>query len=126
MQNEMQEYLINVAIRTKIENYKEFGKTKEETIRDLEKVFKISNEEASNRVEDYWEKNALEGNKGKHWSYGTIKTQLLNEKEEKIREYDLAIEVVDEAINGFSVENIAKQKGVSIDYVERILQIDSK
>lgn len=39
----------------------------------------------------------------------------------KIQEYDLAIQIVEDAINGYSVETIAKQKEVSIQKVKEIL-----
>lgn len=39
-----------------------------------------------------------------------------------MQEYDLAIEVVKDAINGYSIERIAAQKGLSIEKVKRILE----
>ena len=46
---------------------------------------------------------------------------FIQEKEKKIQEYDLAIQIVEDAINGYSVETIAKQKEVSIQKVKEIL-----
>ncbi len=51
----MKDYLEEIAIRLKIESFREFGKTKEETQEAIMKKIKISKEKAINKVELLWE-----------------------------------------------------------------------
>lgn len=55
MEPQMKDYLEEVAIRLKIENFKEFGKTKEETQEAIMEKFKISKEQAVNKIKLLWE-----------------------------------------------------------------------
>lgn len=55
MDIEMQNYLENMAIEMKVENYKEFGKTKEQTICALMNKFHMSQDKAQQKVELLWE-----------------------------------------------------------------------
>lgn len=54
MERQMKDYLEEVAIRLKIENFKEFGKTKEETQEAIMKKFKMSKEQALEKMELLW------------------------------------------------------------------------
>ena len=119
MEQGMQDYLKTMAIKIKVENFKEFGKSKEETVQALIKNFQLSNQEATLMVEKFWSDNPFIANGDS--SLIERRELLIQEKEKKIQEYDLAIQIVEDAINGYSVETIAKQKGVSIQKVKEIL-----
>lgn len=120
MEQGIQDYLRKIAIKTKIENFKEFDKSKEETVEAIVNSFQLSLEEATVEVERYWELNSLEVSNG-----GSLLEKLeyyKQEKARKIQEYDIAIGVVKDAINGYSIEKIATQKGLSIEKVKMILE----
>ena len=51
----MKEYLKEIAIKIKVENFKEFGKTKEETANALIEKFEMSREEAQHKIQLLWE-----------------------------------------------------------------------
>lgn len=120
MEQGMQEYLKKVAIKTKIENFKEFDKSKEETVQAIVKNFQLSLEQANLMVEKFWNSDSIGAAEGE--SLSEKLEYLKQEKEKKIQEYDLAIQVVKDAINGYSIETIARQKGISIEEVKRILE----
>ena len=44
MEQGMQDYLKTIAIKIKVENFKEFGKSKEETVQALIKTVQLSNQ----------------------------------------------------------------------------------
>jgi|GEM_PF-4297249 hypothetical protein len=119
MEQGMQDYLKTIAIKIKVENFKEFGKSKEETVQALIKTFQLSNQEATLMVEKFWSDNPFIANGAS--SLIERHELFIQEKEKKIQEYDLAIQIVEDAINGYSVETIAKQKEVSIQKVKEIL-----
>lgn len=54
MEAEMKDYLEEVAIKLKIENYKEFGKTKEEAQIAIMHKFNMSKEQARQKTEVLW------------------------------------------------------------------------
>ncbi len=54
MEADMKNYLEEVAIKLKIENYKEFGKTKEEAQIAIMHKFNISEEQARQKTEVLW------------------------------------------------------------------------
>lgn len=56
MDNEMKSYLEQVAIELRVENFKEFGKSKTETADALMQKFSLSKEAAVAAVEELWEK----------------------------------------------------------------------
>lgn len=64
MEQGMQEYLKKVAIMTKIENFKEFDKSKEETVQAIMKNFQLPLEEANFMVERYWNSESLDTAEG--------------------------------------------------------------
>ena len=117
----MQDYLIGIAIKTKIENYKEFGKDKIETLMSLVKNFQISHEEAESYIDKYWDASPYSVGSGANLSLVEKRQKLIEEKERKIEEYDIAIKIIEDAINGYSPEIIAKQKGISMEKVLEIL-----
>lgn len=120
MDKGMQDYLKTIAIKTKVENFKEFNKTKEETAQALIKNFQLSKEEAASMVEKFWDSDSFLENTSSSLSE---KYQfLIEERDRKMDEYDLKIAVVKDAINGYSIETIAKQKGLSIEKVREILK----
>lgn len=121
MEEEMQEYLKTMAIRIKIENFKEFDKSKEETVQALIKNFQLSNQEATLMVEKFWNNEPFIVNGDLSSSLIERRELFIQEKEKKIQEYDLAIQIVEDAINGYPIETIANQKGVSIEKVKEIL-----
>ena len=119
MVQEMQDFLLRMAIETKIDNYKEFQKDKKDIVKAICKSFEMSQEKAESIVEEMW------GNKGSHGTGSSLeerRLQLVQEKKRIVEEYNAKIEIIEEAINGFSAECIAKNKGLSIEEVERILQ----
>lgn len=119
MEQGMQDYLKTMAIKIKVENFKEFGKSKEETVQALIKNFQLSNQEATLMVEKFWNNDPFIVNGDS--SLIERRELFIQEKEKKIQEYDLAIQIVEDAINGYSIETIANQKGVSIEKVKEIL-----
>lgn len=118
----MQEYLTGIAIKTKIENYKEFGKDKAEILAALVKKFKISEKEAEGYIERFYSSDPYSISNGAEKSLAEKRQLLLEEKEKKIQEYDLAISIIEDAINGYSAEVIAKQKGILLEKVLEILK----
>ena len=82
MDQRMQEYLRKVAIQTKIENYKEFNKNKEETILAIQRKFQLLQEEAETIVEEIWEQDIL--NCGTNTSVSLLerREQLKKEREQ--------------------------------------------
>ena len=122
MEQGMQEYLIGIAIKTKIENYKEFGKDKAEILAALVKKFKISEKEAEGYIERFYNSDPYSISNGAEKSLAEKRQLLLEEKEKKIQEYDLAISIIEDAINGYSEEVIAKQKGILLEKVLEILK----
>lgn len=118
----IQEYLTGIAIKTKIENYKEFGKDKAEILAALVKKFKISEKEAEGYIERFYSSDSYSISNGAEKSLAEKRQLLLEEKEKKIQEYDLAISIIEDAINGYSAEVIAKQKGVLLEKVLEILK----
>ena len=54
MEAEMKDYLEEVAIKLKIENYKEFGKTKEEAQIAIMRKFNMPKEQARQKTEVLW------------------------------------------------------------------------
>ena len=121
MEQGMQDYLKTMAIKIKVENFKEFGKSKEETVQALIKNFQLSNQEATLMVEKFWNNDPFIVNGDSSSSLIERRELFIQEKEKKIQEYDLAIQIVEDAINGYSIETIANQKGVSIEKVKEIL-----
>lgn len=121
MDDKMQDYLKIVAIKTKIENFKEFDKTEEETIETLMKTFKLSYKDAVSMVNKFWHSDPFLSSEVSSSSLTERYEFLIQEKEKRIKEYDLAIQIVKDAINGYSVETIAKQKGLSIEKIKEIL-----
>ncbi len=118
----MQDYLTSISIKTKIENYKEFGKDKIETLNALVKNFDISHKDAESYLERFWDSNPYCIGSGTNVVLAEKRQLLLQEKEKKIQEYDFAIAIVEDAINGYSPEIIAKSKGVLIEKVLEILE----
>lgn len=118
----IQEYLTGIAIKTKIENYKEFGKDKAEILAALVKKFKISEKEAEGYIERFYSSDSYSISNGAEKSLAEKRQLLLEEKEKKIQEYDLTISIIEDAINGYSAEVIAKQKGVLLEKVLEILK----
>ena len=115
MEQGMQDYLKTIAIKTKVENFKEFDKSKEETVQALMKNFQLSKQESIAMVEQLWDSDPFAGCEGKSSSLAEKRQLLIQEKEKKMQEYDLAIQIIEDAINGYSVETIAKQKRISIE-----------
>lgn len=119
MDQEIQDYLLRIAIKTKIDNYKEFQKSKEEVENAIRKTFDLSEEKAKQYVEDMWDSNQLFERDA---SWKNKKAQLLYEKEQMIIEYDKKLEVIEDVILGFSPENIAKSRKLTLEEVQRILE----
>lgn len=122
MDQGMQEYLRKVAIQTKIENYKEFNKNKKETILAIQRGFQLLPEEAEIMVEEIWEQDILNCGTNASVSLLERRERLEKEREQKLQEYDQAIQIVEDAINGYSPEVIAKQKGVPLEVVNKLLR----
>lgn len=122
MEQGIQNYLTNIAIKTKIENYKEFGKDKTEALNAVVKNFDISYEDAERYLERFWNSDPYSVGSGTNVALAEKRQLLLQEKEKKIQEYDSAIAIVEDAINGYSPESIAKSKGVSVEKVLEILE----
>ena len=117
----MQDYLRFIAVKTKIENYREFDKTKEETLEALIRYFELSLEEAGEMIERFWDAKEM-ACLAEEESYIRKRERLLQEKERMIRQYDAMICVLEDAINGFSNERIARKNGMSLTEVEEILE----
>lgn len=122
MDQGIQNYLTSIAIKTKIENYKEFGKDKMETLNAVVKNFDISYKDAESYLERFWDSEPYSVGSGANVTLAEKRQLLLQEKEKKIQEYDFAIAIVEDAINGYSPEIIAKSKGVSIEKILEILE----
>lgn len=121
MNEGMQNYLTTIAIKTKVENFKEFDKSKDETTQALMKNFQLSKEDAVIMVEKFWDNDPFKESKCASSSLTEKYQFLIEEKDRKMKEYDLKIAVVKDAINGYSIETIARQKGLSIERVRDIL-----
>lgn len=121
MDQGMQEYLKKVAIQTKIENYKEFDKTKEETILAIRKSFGLDQNQAEKMVKEIWKQDFMQITSKASVSLLERREQLVQERDQKLQEYEQAIQIVEDALNGYSPERIAKQKGVSLQVVYRLL-----
>ena len=121
MNEGMQNYLTTIAIKTKVENFREFDKSKDETTQALMKNYQLSKEDAVNMVEKFWDNDPFKESNCASSSLTEKYQFLIEEKDRKMKEYDLKIAVVKDAINGYSIETIARQKGLSIERVRDIL-----
>ena len=117
MDQEMQEYLIKVAIQTKIENYKEFDKSKEETIQAIQKSYQSTNDAAEAVVEEVWEQNILNSKKNTAASL----FELVAPYERKINYYETDQMGIIHHSNyiKYMEETRLEQQGMPYDYVEK-------
>lgn len=113
----MRYYLQQVAIQTKVENFRDFGKTKDETAKAISVKFQVSETQAMQWVDAFWGSES-------EYTGGKLEKILVSLKKEKhdiLQEYDRKISIVECAITGMTPEAIAEKHQVNLKYVEQIL-----